>query len=117
MRRRAAWLGAIVAIGPLMGPAFAKTTQIGEVVPKFEFKDIRYLRRTLSDLGDHKGFALVFLNTDCPVSQRFLPKLRELDAALYRARAFSSWASFVRLKIPSWRWLRLPWRTNCAFRS
>ena len=80
MRCRAAWLGALVVIGPLMGPAFAKPTQFGEAVPNFEFKDIRYLRRTLSDLGDHKGFALVFLNTDCPISKRFLPKLRELNA-------------------------------------
>ena len=80
MKCRAAWLGLIVALGPLPGPAFAGTTRIGEVVPKFECKDIRYLRRTLSDLGDHKGFALVFLNTDCPISRRFLPKLRELDA-------------------------------------
>jgi peroxiredoxin len=86
MRHRAGWLGVMVAIGPLMGSALAKTTQIGEVAPKFEFKDIRYLRRTLSDLGnDHKGFALVFLNTDCPISRRFLPKLRELNAH-YSAR-------------------------------
>ena len=69
-----------MAFGPLLGPAFAKPTPIGEVVPNVEFKDIRYLRRTLSDLGNHKGFALVFLNTDCPISQRFLPKLRELNA-------------------------------------
>ena len=80
MRRRAAWLGAIAVIGTLVCPAFAATTQIGEAAPRFGFKDIRYLRRTLSDLGDHKGFALVFLNTDCPVAKRFLPKLRELNA-------------------------------------
>ena len=80
MRRRAAWLAAMVVIGPLSGSAFAKTVPIGEVVPNLEFKDIRYLRRTLSDLGNHKGFALVFLSTDCPISQRFIPKLRELDA-------------------------------------
>ena len=80
MRLRAAWLGAVVMIGPLMGSVVAKTIAIGEVVPNLEFKDIRYLRRTLSDLGTHKGLALVFLNTDCPVSKRFLPKLRELNA-------------------------------------
>jgi peroxiredoxin len=66
--------------GPLMGSVGAKTIAIGEVVPNLEFKDIRYLRRTLPDLGTHKGLALVFLNTDCPVSKRFLPKLRELNA-------------------------------------
>jgi peroxiredoxin len=80
MRLRAAWLGAIVAIGPLLGSAIAKTTAIGEVVPTLGFKDIRYLRRALSDLGTHQGLALVFINTDCPVSKRFLPKLRELNA-------------------------------------
>ncbi len=80
MRRRVAGLGAILALGTLMGPAGAVTTQIGQVAPQLEFKDIRYVRRTLADLGDHKGFALVFMNTDCPVCQRFLPKLRELDA-------------------------------------
>ncbi len=79
MRLRAAWLGAVVIIGPLMGSVVAKTIAIGEVVPNLEFKDIRYLRRTLSDLGAHKGLALVFLSTDCPVSKRFLPKLRELS--------------------------------------
>ena len=80
MRLGAAWLGAIVTIGPLLGSADAKTTAIGEVVPNLGFKDIRYLRRSLSDLGTHKGLALIFLNTDCPVAKRFLPKLRELNA-------------------------------------
>ena len=80
MRHRAAWLAAFVAIGPWIGPAFAGKPQLGEVVPKFQFKDIRYLSRTLADLGNHKGFALVFLNTDCPISLRFLPKIRELNA-------------------------------------
>ena len=80
MRLRAAWLGAIVTIGPLLGSVFAKTTAIGEVVPNLGFKDIRYVRRALSDLGTHKGLALVFINTDCPVSKRFLPRLRELNA-------------------------------------
>ena len=72
---RARWLGAIVAIAPLLGPAFAEGSQIGEIVPKVEFKDIRYLRRTLSDLGNHKGFALIFLNAECPVSRRFCAKI------------------------------------------
>ena len=80
MRLRAAWLGAVVMIGPLLGSVVAKTIAIGEVVPNLEFKDIRYLRRSLSDLGTHKGLVLIFLNTDCPVSKQFLPKLRELDA-------------------------------------
>src|SRR5262249_41202765 len=81
MRLRAVWFGAVVLVGPFIGSVLAKTITIGEVVPNLEFKDIRYLKRTLSDLGTHKGLALVFLNTDCPVSKRFLPKLRELNAS------------------------------------
>ena len=77
--RRLRWLGTIVALGPLIGQALAERSRIGEIVPKVEFKDIRYLRRTLSDLGEHKGFALVFLSAECPVSRRFAPKLRALD--------------------------------------
>ncbi len=63
--RRAGWLVAIlaiVAIGLLIGEALAQTSCIGEIVPNVEFKDIRFLRRNLSELGEHKGFALVFLN-------------------------------------------------------
>jgi hypothetical protein len=61
MRRRAGWLGVMVAIGPLIGSALAQTTRIGEVAPKFEFKDIRYLRRTLPDLGnDHFEWQLAY---------------------------------------------------------
>ena len=78
--RRVRWLATIVAIGPLIGDGRAESGQIGKIVPNVEFKDIRYLRRTLSDLGEHKGFALVFLNAECPVSRRFAPKLRALDA-------------------------------------
>src|SRR5262249_15807339 len=80
MRLRAVWFGAVVLVGPFIGSVLAKTITIGEVVPNLEFKDIRYLQRTLSDLGTHRGLALVFLNTDCPVSKRFLPRLRELNA-------------------------------------
>ena len=78
--KRVRWLATMVAIGPLIGQALAEGTRIGEIVPKVEFKDIRYLRRTLTDLGEHEGFALVFLNAECPVSRRFAPKLRALDA-------------------------------------
>ena len=98
-------------VGPLMGSVVAKTIAIGEVVPNLEFKDIRYVRRALSDLGKHQGLALVFLNTDCPVSKRFLPKLREFLRSTAR-KIFSSWAFFVRPKIPSWKSLLLPSKTT-----
>ncbi len=69
-------LGALVAIA---GFGSAQAAKIGGSPPaNLTFKDIRCLNRNLSDLGEAKGYALVFLNTTCPVGQRYLPRLEEL---------------------------------------
>lgn len=52
--------------------------EIGQKAEKIGFKDIRFLNRELRELGEHKGFALVFLNTQCPIAQRYLPRLEEM---------------------------------------
>ncbi len=52
---------------------------IGDTIPELRFKDIRYLPRTLKDLGEQKAYVLVFTNTTCPVAQRYWPKLKQLD--------------------------------------
>jgi len=57
----------------------AQGAKIGADTPNLTFKDIRCLTRSLSDLGESKGYALVFLNTTCPVAQRYLPRLEELN--------------------------------------
>ncbi|MDA1252646.1 MAG: redoxin family protein, partial [Planctomycetota bacterium] len=51
---------------------------IGDHVTTLEFKDIRYLPRSLSELGKHKAFVFVFTNTTCPLVQRYLPRLKSL---------------------------------------
>ncbi|MBI3860706.1 MAG: redoxin family protein [Planctomycetia bacterium] len=58
---------------------------IGAAVSKLQFKDIRYVSRTLDDLGDQKVYVLVFTNTTCPVAKKYWPKLIRLDAE-YRER-------------------------------
>ncbi|MBM3289280.1 MAG: redoxin domain-containing protein, partial [Candidatus Hydrogenedentes bacterium] len=55
--------------------------EIGAPVGKLEFKDIRYVARTLKDLGDAKAYVLVFSSTTCPVAQRYIPKVNELARA------------------------------------
>ncbi len=55
--------------------------EIGATVDKFEFQDIRYVTRTLKDLGDAKAYVLVFSSTTCPVAQRYIPKINELGRA------------------------------------
>jgi len=53
---------------------------IGETAPTLRFKDIRYLQRTLDDLGEKSATVFVFTNTTCPVVQKYWPKLKRLDA-------------------------------------
>lgn len=51
---------------------------IGDVVPDCGFVDTWCLRRSLSDFGERKAFVLFFSNTDCPLVQRYLPRLEAL---------------------------------------
>jgi hypothetical protein len=56
----------------------AQAAKIGSQAPDLRFKDIRCLVRSLSDLGESKGYALVFLNSSCPIAQRYLPRVEEM---------------------------------------
>jgi len=52
---------------------------IGEKVADLRFKDIRFLPRSLSDLGEHKAYVFVFTNTACPIVQKSWPRLKRLE--------------------------------------
>lgn len=56
----------------------AQAAKIGSQAPDLRFKDIRYLARSLSDLGEAKGYALVFVNTTCPIARRYMPRIEEM---------------------------------------
>ncbi len=58
---------------------------IGSSIADFKFKDIRFLSRTLSDFQQKKAFVIVFTSLDCPLVNRYLPRLGELDRE-YRDR-------------------------------
>jgi len=68
----------LVGAGAGLEPV-ALGAKIGTNAPNLTFKDIRCLNRSLNDLGEAKGYALVFLNTTCPIAQRYLPRLEELN--------------------------------------
>ncbi len=59
--------------------------QVGGKLGPCTFTDIRFLPRSLSDFVNAKdpvqkrAFVLVFTNTTCPIVQRFLPRLKQLD--------------------------------------
>lgn len=57
------------------------TVKIGQKVSDFTFKDIRYLPRTLADFGEKKAYVIMFATLDCPIAQKYLPKLKALDLA------------------------------------
>lgn len=59
---------------------------VGSKLATCTFTDIRYLPRSLSDFVSDKdptrkrAFVLVFTNTTCPIVQRFLPRLKQLES-------------------------------------
>lgn len=71
----AAFCGVVSAFDDLPG----KRPEIGEVVADFQFTDIRYLPRTISEFGSARATVIVFTTLECPIAKRSLPKLRELD--------------------------------------
>jgi hypothetical protein len=83
--------GLIGALLHVDGSAFAATTNdvapvaIGSQVEDFQFKDIRFLARPLSELGKKNAYVIVFTTLDCPIVQRYFPRLKELDEE-YRSR-------------------------------
>ena len=56
----------------------AEPAKIGEAVPKLKFTDTRSLPRTLDDFGAKKAIVIAFIDTSCPVAQRYLPTLKDL---------------------------------------
>ena len=77
----------IASILAVLAPEIAKQppVKIGANITALRFTDQRYLTRTLDDLGKQKAYVVVFTNTDCPIAQRYLPRLKTLDAE-YRGK-------------------------------
>src|ERR1700722_15332563 len=69
--------GVVSAAGPRV--------KIGDKVEDLQFKDIRYLNRSLRDFGDKKAYVLVFVDSGCPIVARYLPELQRLES-IYRGR-------------------------------
>ncbi len=63
-----------------LGGAEVARPPIGTEIKSLRFKDIRYLPRTLNDLGEHRATVIVFTNTTCPLVQKYWPKLKRLEA-------------------------------------
>ena len=80
--RLAVTVAAVVSSFVIANPALgieAPKPAIGSKVGDVSFRDVRYLDRSLSDLGESKAIVLIFTSTTCPVVKRYLPRLAELD--------------------------------------
>jgi len=52
----------------------------GDTIEVPSFKDMRYLPRTLADFGEKKFYVLYFFSNTCPVAQRYMGAVAELEA-------------------------------------
>lgn len=59
---------------------FNSNVPIGTKLTNLNFKDTRYLPRSLDDFKDKKAFVLVFVDKSCPVAQKYLPVLQEMES-------------------------------------
>lgn len=85
-QRQESQAGVTIANSPASSPLTfdseltkSQSVKIGDSISDLRFKDIRYLPRSLDELGEHKAFVFVFINTTCPLVQRYLPRLKRLD--------------------------------------
>src|SRR5579871_599779 len=85
MSRTPAALFFLWVMASMPGLAAQEPVRIGDSIGKLRFTDIRSLPRTLEDFGKKKAYVLIFINTSCPVAQRYFPTLQSLESE-YRSK-------------------------------
>src|SRR5579872_2722654 len=80
MTRRCVLCGLLVLLASAAPAAEAKPVAVGAKAPDVaSLRDVRGNRRTLHGFKDNKALVLVFLGTECPVSNLYLPGLLALE--------------------------------------
>src|SRR5438552_13467882 len=70
----------LLLLGILGSPVAAKESAIGAKVPEgSSLRDLRGNRRGIHSFTGHKAVVLVFLGTDCPISNLCLPSVLEME--------------------------------------
>lgn len=75
----------LVALATLVTTADPDRLNIGATAPRFTFTDTRWLERELADFGPCAAVVVVFTSLGCPVANRVMPKVGELERE-YRSR-------------------------------
>lgn len=60
------------------GKKARKQTPIGSKIKDLRFKDIRYLPRSIKEIGKRKAYVIVASTVSCPINARYWPKLKSL---------------------------------------
>jgi peroxiredoxin/mono/diheme cytochrome c family protein len=58
--------------------ADSTSRDVGRKVPNFQLRDARGHTVSLGDFRDKKAVVVIFIGTECPISNGFLPRLQEL---------------------------------------
>lgn len=58
--------------------ADSTSPDVGRKVPNFQLRDTRGRTVSLADLREKKAVVVIFIGTECPISNGFLPRLAEL---------------------------------------
>src|SRR3954470_19848288 len=62
-----------------IAPAADPEVRVGTQVDDLRFKDIRHVSRSLADFGEKKAYVLAFVQSGCPLAEKYLPVLDRLD--------------------------------------
>ncbi len=60
--------------------------EVGAAAPHFTFTDTRWLERDLGDFGERDAYVIVFTTLACPVANRVMPRVGELERE-YRSQS------------------------------
>ncbi len=70
--------GLLVVVGLMRVSPVEADTQTAKVVKPFSLKDSNGATWTLADQKDKKAVVVLFLGTECPINNQYLPRLAEL---------------------------------------
>ena len=107
------WMAVLVVL-VLPCAAGADRPPIGAKVADVEFKDIRYVPRSLDDFASKKAIVVVAVTNSCPLAQRYLPVLSELEKS-YRDKGVQFLALNVSLDDPITEMAAQAVESGCEF--
>ncbi len=70
----------VVAVLASFAVAAEPKVKIGTKIDDLRFKDIRFVARSLKDLGDKKAYVFVFVESSCPLVAKYMPALSRLES-------------------------------------